>query len=148
MDPDPDPGGPKTCGSDGSGSGSATLVGNIHCYCLHVCRRANWTCPGRWVSWSTCSSPASHGATWAAYPASAYQALHSQSVNGVNSYRYLCTYDLYDTVRNAFDAGSIHCEGKWESVKPWKWHRTDRRVPFGAQKSLDFQCPTPSHLPS
>jgi hypothetical protein len=26
MDPDPDPGGPKTCGSGGSGSESATLV--------------------------------------------------------------------------------------------------------------------------
>ncbi len=30
MDPDPDPGGPKTCGScgSGSGSGSGTLVHN------------------------------------------------------------------------------------------------------------------------
>jgi hypothetical protein len=27
---------------------------------------------------------------------------------------YLCTYDLYGPVRNAFDAGSIHHEGKWE----------------------------------
>jgi hypothetical protein len=26
MDPDPDPGGPKTCGSGGSGFGSATLL--------------------------------------------------------------------------------------------------------------------------
>ncbi len=26
IEPDPDPGGPKTCGSYGSGSGSATLV--------------------------------------------------------------------------------------------------------------------------
>jgi hypothetical protein len=25
--------------------------------------------------------------------------------------RYLCTYDLYGPVRNAFDAGSIHYEG-------------------------------------
>jgi hypothetical protein len=34
MDPDPDPGGPKTCGSGRSGSGSATLarsaVINLH----------------------------------------------------------------------------------------------------------------------
>ncbi len=33
MDPDPDPGGPKTCGSGGSrsgfGSGSATLKGTV-----------------------------------------------------------------------------------------------------------------------
>jgi hypothetical protein len=31
---------------------------------------------------------------------------------------------------------------------PIKWHRTVRRVPFGAQKSVDFQGPTLSHLPS
>jgi hypothetical protein len=36
---------------------------------------------------------------------------------------YLCTYDLYGPVRNAFDAGSIHNEGKWKGgggVEPWK----------------------------
>ncbi len=33
---------------------------------------------------------------------------------------YLCTYDLYGPVRNAFDAGSILYEGKWEGVGPWK----------------------------
>jgi hypothetical protein len=27
---------------------------------------------------------------------------------------YLCTYDLYCPVPNAFDAGSIHYESKWE----------------------------------
>jgi hypothetical protein len=27
---------------------------------------------------------------------------------------YLCTYDLYGPVRNAFHVGSIHYEGKWE----------------------------------
>jgi hypothetical protein len=30
---------------------------------------------------------------------------------------------------------------------PVKWHRAHRRVPFGAQKTQDFQGPTPSHLP-
>ncbi len=30
---------------------------------------------------------------------------------------------------------------------PVKWHRAVRRVAFGAPKSLDFQGPTPSHLP-
>ncbi len=44
----------------------------------------------------------------------------------------------------AFDADSIHYEGKWEEgwaleietlLGPVKWHRADRRVPFGAQKS-------------
>ncbi len=33
---------------------------------------------------------------------------------------FLCTYDLYGPVHNAFDAGSIHYEGKWEVVGPWK----------------------------
>ncbi len=33
---------------------------------------------------------------------------------------YLCTYDLNGPVCNAFDAGSIHYEGKWEEVGPWK----------------------------
>jgi hypothetical protein len=39
-----------------------------------------------------------------------YTVLYASSVR--NS--YLCTYDLYGPVRNAFDAGSIHYEGKWE----------------------------------
>jgi hypothetical protein len=30
---------------------------------------------------------------------------------------------------------------------PVKLHRADRRVPFGAQKTWEFQGPTPSHLP-
>jgi hypothetical protein len=30
---------------------------------------------------------------------------------------------------------------------PVKWHRADWRVPFGVQKTRDFQGPTPSHLP-
>ncbi len=33
---------------------------------------------------------------------------------------YLCSYDLYGPVRNAFDVGSIHYLGKWEGVGPWK----------------------------
>ena len=37
MDPDPDPRGPKTYGSDGSGS--ATLVGTQKSYVLAVCLR-------------------------------------------------------------------------------------------------------------
>jgi hypothetical protein len=31
---------------------------------------------------------------------------------------YLCTHDLYGPVRNAFDAGSIHYECKWEGDGP------------------------------
>jgi hypothetical protein len=40
-----------------------------------------------------------------------------------------------------FDAGRIHYLGKWEGIGPWKflgpvkWHRADRQVPFGAQKT-------------
>jgi hypothetical protein len=55
----------------------------------------------------------------------------------------ICTFDLYGPVRNAFDAGSIYYEGKWEGgwaleidtfLGPVKWHRADRRVPFGGPK--------------
>ncbi len=52
-------------------------------------------------------------------------------------------------MRNAFDAGSIHYLGKWggggwaleiESfLGPVKWHRADRRVPFGAHKTRGGQ---------
>ncbi len=45
---------------------------------------------------------------------STYSTFTSQSFN------YLCTYDLYGPVRNAFDAGSIYYEGKWKGVGPWK----------------------------
>jgi hypothetical protein len=31
---------------------------------------------------------------------------------------------------------------------PVKWNRAYRQVPFGAQKTQDFQGPTPSHLPT
>jgi hypothetical protein len=58
---------------------------------------------------------------------------------------YLCIYDFYGPVRNAFDEGSIHYEGKLEGVGLGpgnetilgcvKWHRADWRVPVGAQKS-------------
>jgi hypothetical protein len=30
---------------------------------------------------------------------------------------------------------------------PVKWERADRRVPFGAHKTWEFQGPTPSHFP-
>ncbi len=33
---------------------------------------------------------------------------------------YLCTYDLYGPVRNAFNSVSIHYKGKWEGIGPWK----------------------------
>ncbi len=56
---------------------------------------------------------------------------------------FLCTYDLYGPVRNVFDAGRYIT---WASGRGWamemesflgpvKWHRAERRVPFGAQKS-------------
>jgi len=35
-------------------------------------------------------------------------------------YSYLCTYELYGPMHNAFDAGSIHYKGKWKGVGPWK----------------------------
>jgi hypothetical protein len=53
---------------------------------------------------------------------------------------YLCTYDLYIPVHNALDA-CISMGGGWalqmESfLDPVKWHRADRRVPFGAQNIM------------
>ncbi len=41
----------------------------------------------------------------------------------VNKYTVLAVYGPYDLigpVYNAFDAGNIHDEGKWEGVGPWK----------------------------
>jgi hypothetical protein len=42
-----------------------------------------------------------------------------ETTRGLLYINHLCTYDLYGPVRNAFDAGSIHYEGKWEGVGPW-----------------------------
>jgi hypothetical protein len=68
---------------------------------------------------------------------------------------YICTYDLYGPVRIAFDAGGQHqlrgqVQGGWALdfetfLGPVKWHRADRRVPFGAQKSRSkyIGCPPP-----
>ncbi len=54
-------------------------------------------------------------------------------------------------VGNAFDAGSIHYEGKWEGIGPWKtrvflppvkWLRGTRlSARFGVQITRDFQGP-------
>jgi hypothetical protein len=41
-----------------------------------------------------------------------------QDWRGGDQNSYLCTYDLYGPVRNAFDAASIHYEGNWEGVGP------------------------------
>ncbi len=48
---------------------------------------------------------------------------------------WMCAYPLQGQVG-----------GGW-ALEIVKWHRADRRVLFGAQKTRDFQGPTPSHLP-
>jgi hypothetical protein len=57
---------------------------------------------------------------------------------------YLCTYDLYSPVHNVLDAcisiSERDVRGGWalefESLMgPVKWHRVDRRVPFGNPKN-------------
>jgi hypothetical protein len=58
-------------------------------------------------------------------------------------FSYICTYDLYGPVPNAFDAAASitvlgQVGGGWALgmetfLGPVKWHRADRQVPFGAQ---------------
>ncbi len=57
---------------------------------------------------------------------------------------YLCAYDLYVSARNAFDAGSIHYEGKRQGALALAFQLD--AISQGL-KNLDFQGPTPSHLP-
>jgi hypothetical protein len=62
---------------------------------------------------------------------------------------YMALYIIY------FWCGQIHYEGQWEGegpgnpdfFGPLKFYRALRRMPFGAQNSLNFQGPTPSHRP-
>jgi hypothetical protein len=57
----------------------------------------------------------------------------------VSIFSYLSTYDLYSPVRNVFDAcrsikrasGRGLGPGNRKFLGPVKWHRDDRRVPFG-----------------
>jgi hypothetical protein len=71
--------------------------------------------------------------------------LYPQRVSPRLKNNYLCTYNLYGPVRNAFDAGSIRYMGKWEGVGagyreffgPCDLASTDRQVSFGAQKTRD-----------
>ncbi len=56
---------------------------------------------------------------------------------------YLCTYDFYSPVHNVLDAciSITRASGRGWALEferflgPVKWHRADRRVPFGAQKT-------------
>ena len=63
-----------------------------------------------------------------------------------NGFNYLCTYDLYRPVCNVFYAGENITRGalEIETFLGPERARADRRVPFGAQKSQDFQGTTPS----
>ena len=50
-----------------------------------------------------------------------------------------------DTLRGQIGGGwTLEMES---FLGPVKWHRADRRVPFGAQKTREFQGPTPSNFP-
>jgi hypothetical protein len=58
---------------------------------------------------------------------------------------YFCTYDLYSPVHNVLDAciSITRASGRGWALEvegfldPVKWHRADRRVLFGAQKTRD-----------
>jgi hypothetical protein len=54
---------------------------------------------------------------------------------------------LYTPMHNVLDAWISITRASGRGLGPMKWHRADRRVPFGAQKTRDFQGPTPSHFP-
>ncbi len=56
---------------------------------------------------------------------------------------FLMRADTYE--RQVGEGWALEIESFLGSVK---WHRADRRVSFGAQKTRDFQGPTPSHLPT
>jgi hypothetical protein len=62
-------------------------------------------------------------------------------------YNYLCTYDLYSPVLNVLDACISITRASGRGLGPVKWHRSDRRVSFGALKTRDFQGTTSSQLP-
>jgi hypothetical protein len=62
-------------------------------------------------------------------------------------YTALCVMFLMraDTLRGQVGWGwALEIESFFSPVK---WHRANRRVPFGAQKTRYFQGPTPSLLP-
>ncbi len=63
---------------------------------------------------------------------------------------------MLEIVRNVFDVcryiTRAGVRGGWtleikSFLDPVKWHRAYRQVPFGTQKTRDFQSPTTSHLP-
>jgi hypothetical protein len=78
------------------------------------------------------------------------------SLMGSCTLNLLCTYDLYSLVHNVLDAcisitwtiGRGLGPGNLDFLGP-KWHSLISLMPFHrAQKSLDFQGKTLSHLPS
>jgi hypothetical protein len=45
---------------------------------------------------------------------------------------FLCTYDLYSPVHNVLDACISITRASGRALRPVKWHRDQRRVPYGA----------------
>ncbi len=77
------------------------------------------------------------------------------SVHKTVNFNYLCTFDLYSPVHNVLDACKYITRGSGRGwtlefssfLGPVKWHRADRRVPFGVKKTRGFQGPTPPPFP-
>ncbi len=62
---------------------------------------------------------------------------------------YLCIYDLYGPVHNAFDAGSIHYEGKWEGVRTCEMASSRQTSAiWGPIKVVIFRAQLPPTCPS
>ncbi len=67
------------------------------------------------LHWDLCSEPHSSALVQhLAYRGSSHRRKGAAWHNS-----YLCTYDLYRSVCNALDAGSIYNEGKWEGWALW-----------------------------
>jgi hypothetical protein len=83
-------------------------------------------------------------------PSPPLQTVYVYTVYFMHRRRILCTLQLSLDFLVSFVLGGSGPSraNKFESfLGPVKWHRADRRVPFGAQKTREFQGPTPSHLP-
>jgi hypothetical protein len=102
---------------------------------------SSWLCCG--VELMT-AGPAAHGSP--AEDPTQHTGL-SLSIYCHCQHNYLFTYDLYSPVHNVLYVGPGMFWGLGPGIRkflgPVKWHRVDKRVPFGAQKNpscINHRC--------